>query len=59
MRQHCPECGCDAVALTYVTPVKLRKQCTSCKHRWSEERPQPLVSRPGYIANAAIEEKAS
>ena len=47
------------MALTYVTPVKLRKQCTSCKHRWSEERPQPLVSRPGYIANAAIEEKAS
>ncbi len=36
---HCPECGSDHVSLVLVKVDRLRKVCTDCGHRWSEERP--------------------
>lgn len=37
----CPECN-GAPELLLVTPVKMRKRCTECGHKWSEPRDKPF-----------------
>lgn len=46
--ERCPECHGTPETLL-VTPTKLRKRCTSCGHKWSEERKQDLMPRKGYV----------
>lgn len=49
----CPECH-GPPELISVTPRKLVKRCRDCGHEWSEERPQELLDRKGWIRQEAL-----
>jgi len=51
----CPECR-GPVVLRTASPVRLRKKCLDCGHRWSEDPgPGPLLGRDGRVDDRALE----